>query len=156
TPNAHYHIANVLVDGASVGAVSSYAFNNVTANHTIAASFAIDTYTITGSAGANGTISPSGAVVVAYGASQTITITPNAHYHVADVMVDGSSVGAVTNCTVTNVTANHTIAATFASQAFIITATADTNGTISPSGSVAVAGGASQTFTFTADLHYHV
>ena len=35
------------MDGISVGAVTSYTFTNVTANHTIAASFAIDTYTIT-------------------------------------------------------------------------------------------------------------
>ena len=54
TPDANYHVADVLVDAASVGAVTSYTFTNVTANHTIAASFAIDTYTITASAGSNG------------------------------------------------------------------------------------------------------
>ena len=70
-------MADVLVDGVSVGAVTSYTFTNVTANHTIAASFAIDTYTITASAGANGTISPSGHVTVNYGANQTFTITPD-------------------------------------------------------------------------------
>ena len=59
-PGGHYHVADVLVDGVSVGAVTSYTFTNVTANHTIAASFAIDTFTITASAGANGSISPSG------------------------------------------------------------------------------------------------
>ena len=47
----------MLVDGGSVGAVTSYTFTNVTANHTIAASFAINTYTITATAGANGSIS---------------------------------------------------------------------------------------------------
>ena len=50
-------------------------------------------YTITASAGANGTISPSGAVTVSYGASQSFTITPNSGYHVADVKVDGVSQG---------------------------------------------------------------
>jgi len=39
TPNTGYVILDVLVDGVSVGAVSSYTFNNVTANHTIAANF---------------------------------------------------------------------------------------------------------------------
>ena len=85
-------MADVLVDGASVGAVTSYTFTNVTANHTIAASFAIDTHTITATAGANGTISPTGAVTVNHGASQTFTITPATSYHVADVLVDGASV----------------------------------------------------------------
>src|SRR5439155_2970915 len=52
-------------------------------------------YTITASAGSNGSISPSGAVTVNSGASQSFTITPAANYHVADVLVDGSSVGAM-------------------------------------------------------------
>src|SRR2546425_4519647 len=43
-------------------------FTSVTANHTISASFAINTYTITASAGANGNIDPTGAVTVNYGA----------------------------------------------------------------------------------------
>jgi hypothetical protein len=116
TPNTGYHVAGVMVDGSSVGAVTTYTFTNVTANHTIAASFAPNIYTITASAGSNGTISPSGAVVVNHGASQTFTITPNTGYYVADVLVDGSSVGAVTTYTFTNVTANHTISATFSTE----------------------------------------
>jgi hypothetical protein len=99
TPEANYHVADVLVDGASVGAVTSFTFTNVTANHTISATFAIDTRTITASAGAHGAISPAGAVTVNYGASQSFTITPEANYHVADVLVDGASVGAVTSFT---------------------------------------------------------
>ncbi|MDQ7787263.1 MAG: CARDB domain-containing protein, partial [Thermodesulfovibrionales bacterium] len=71
-------------------------------------------YTITASAGAGGSISPSDTVTVDYGADQSFTITPNANYHVADVLVDGSSVGAVTSYTFNIVTANHTISASFA------------------------------------------
>ena len=48
------------------------------------------------------------------GGSQTFTVTPDAGHHVLDVVVDGSSVGAVTSYTFTNVTTNHTIAASFA------------------------------------------
>ena len=110
----HYHIAGVLVDGTSVGAVASYTFTNVTAAHTISASFATDANAITASAGANGSISPSGGVSVGYGANQSFTITPAAKYLVADVLVDGSSVGAVTSYAFANVTAAHTISATFA------------------------------------------
>jgi hypothetical protein len=121
TPAADYHVADVLVDGVSVGAVTSYNFTNVTANHTIAASFAITTFTINASAGANGSITPSGAVVVNSGADQAFTITPAAHAHVADVLVDGVSVGAVTSYNFTSVTANHTIAASFALDSFTLT-----------------------------------
>ncbi|GAH77647.1 unnamed protein product, partial [marine sediment metagenome] len=49
---------------------------------------------ITASAGANGGITPSGSVNVNYGGSQAFTITPDTGYHIADVLVDGSSVGA--------------------------------------------------------------
>jgi hypothetical protein len=60
TPDVGYHIVDVLVDGSSVGAVPTYTFTNVTANHTISATFAINIYTITASAGAHGAIVPSG------------------------------------------------------------------------------------------------
>ena len=61
------------------------------ANHTIDATFAPNTYTITSTAGANGTITPLGATVVNSGASQAFTITPNAGYHILDVKNDGVS-----------------------------------------------------------------
>jgi len=115
TPNPGYQIAAVTVDGVSVGAVTGYTFDNVTANHTIAATFAAITYTITASAGTGGAISPSGSVTVASGASQTFSITPNPGYQIAAVTVDGVSVGAVTGYTFDNVTANHTISANFMS-----------------------------------------
>jgi hypothetical protein len=156
TPNSGYHVADVLVDGHSVGAVTSYTFTNVSADHTISVTFAINTYTITASAGANGSISPSGAVGVSHGANQTFTITPNSCYHVADVLVDGSSVGPVTSYTFTNVTANHTISATFAINPYTITATAGVNGSISPSGAVTVNCGSGQTFTITPNPGYTV
>lgn len=71
------------------------------------------TYTITASAGANGSISPSGDVVVDAGVDQTFTITPDSGYVISDVKVDGVSKGAVNSYTFTNVTANHTISVTF-------------------------------------------
>src|ERR671931_1409317 len=109
----------------------------VPANHTIAASFAADVKTITASAGANGSISPAGAVSVNCGSNQTFTITPAACYHVADVLVDGGSVGAGSSYTFSNVTVNHTISASFAVDVKTITASAGAGGAISPSGAVA-------------------
>ena len=136
--------------------VTSYRFSNVTANHTISATFAINSYTITATAGANGTITPSGATTVNSGASQTYSITPDTGYHVADVFVDGSSVGTVTSYTFSNVTANHTISATFAINSYTITASAGANGTITPSGATTVNSGASQAYSITPDTGYHV
>ncbi|MBN2098201.1 MAG: PKD domain-containing protein [Dehalococcoidia bacterium] len=75
---------------------------------------ALPTFTITASAGENGSIDPSGEVVVTEGGSQSFAITPATGYHVEDVLVDGASVGAVTTYEFTNVTDNHTISVSFA------------------------------------------
>src|SRR5262249_32972120 len=53
---------------------------------------------------------------------QAFTIAANACYHILDVVVDGSSVGAVASYTFTNVQTNHTIAASFAPNASTLTA----------------------------------
>jgi len=71
------------------------------------------TQTITATAGAGGSISPSGAVIVDYGDNQTFTILPDSGYCIADVIVDDISAGSLTTYTFTAVTANHTIEATF-------------------------------------------
>ena len=70
--------------------------------------------TISATAGANGAISPSGTFPVNYGGSQSFTITPNAGYSVANVLVNGVSVGAVSSYTVTNVQASYNVYAEFA------------------------------------------
>ena len=71
------------------------------------------TYTITASAGQGGSISPNGSVSVAKGADQKFTITPSEGYEIADVKVDGQSVGKVETYTIGDVNENHTIAASF-------------------------------------------
>jgi hypothetical protein len=113
-PNPCYHVANVQVDGGSVGAVTTYTFTNVQADHTISVSFAINgPYTITATAGTGGSISPSGAVGVACGATQAFSMSPAGGFSILDVKADGSSVGAVASYQFTNVQANHTIDAQF-------------------------------------------
>ena len=70
-------------------------------------------YTITATAGEGGSITPTGEVSVKEGASQTFAIAAQEGYAIADVLVDGQSVGVVDSYTFENVTANHTIAALF-------------------------------------------
>ena len=70
-------------------------------------------HTIKATAGANGSISPSGWTSVREGWDQTFTITPDKGYAVAKVLVDGKSVGAVMSYTFKNVTKDHTIEAIF-------------------------------------------
>jgi hypothetical protein len=68
---------------------------------------------VTASAGSNGSIGPNGTVTVNRGTSQTFAITPATGHYVVNVIVDGTPVGAVPSYTFTNVTANHTITASF-------------------------------------------
>ncbi|MCX6345305.1 MAG: DUF6055 domain-containing protein [Armatimonadetes bacterium] len=156
-PNIGYTVSQMTVDSVNQGAISSYTFTNVTANHTIAAAFStVPTWTITASAGSGGSISPTGAVVVNQGSSKTFTITPNTGYSVSQVTVDSVNQGAITSYTFNNVTANHTISATFTAQVNTITASAATGGTITPSGAVGVNYGANQSFTIAANANYAI
>lgn len=111
--NGCSQIDSVVVDGISVGAVTSYELVNVTGTHTIDAYFSTLTYSVVASAGSNGSISPSGTSNVNCGDTLTYTITANGGYGILDVLVDGSSVGAVSSYSFNTITANHTISASF-------------------------------------------
>ena len=70
-------------------------------------------YTIEATAGAGGSISPSGSVSVREGRDQTFTITPDKGYAVSNVKIDGKSIGAVKSYTFENVSRTHTIEVVF-------------------------------------------
>ena len=128
TPITGYHVATITVDGTalsgtalSTAIASGYAFTSIAANHTITATYAINTYTIIASVtGGNGTISPTGTTTLNYGASQAYTFTPTTGYQVASITVDGVALsGATLAAAITNgypfsnVSANHTIAVAY-------------------------------------------
>ena len=156
TAASGFNVQDVLVDGVSQGAITDYTFTGVTAAHTISATFVAGAFTITATAGANGTITPAGSVSVTSGADQTFSIAANSCYQIADVVVDGLSQGVIATYTFTNVTAPHTISATFSQLSYNITATAGANGSITPGGVTSVNCGADQTFTITADACYQI
>ena len=70
-------------------------------------------YDIEADAGRGGEISPDGRVRVRRGENQTFRITADDGWEIADVEVDGESVGAVERYTFENVRTDHTISATF-------------------------------------------
>ena len=117
TPNIGYHIASIIIDGNSVTVTNPAAqqvnFINVQTNHTIAATFAVNTYTVTVTQSSNGQITPA-TTIINYGRSQTFSITANPGYYTADVRINGSSIGPISSYTFTNVQAAYTITATFA------------------------------------------
>jgi outer membrane protein assembly factor BamB len=104
TPGTTYYFrAQAVGDSTAYGSELSFTTTSVSV-------------TITASAGTNGTISPSGAVIVPYGGSQTFTMKPNKGYYIATLTVDGSPVTPAPRYTFTNVTMNHTISVTFAAK----------------------------------------
>ena len=160
TPGAGFYLADVIVDGVSVSPTPPkygtypYTFTNVTSDRTIRAVFAPNP-TIQATADQGGTILPTGAVMVQYGANQSFTITPNAGYALTDLLVDGASVLSEPQFTsyihtLTNVTTDHAIRAVFRPNPVIATA-ANSGGTISPAGPVTVQYGGSQIFSITPD-----
>ena len=127
-PDRGYEIDRVRVDGDSERVRSSYTFEEVTENHTIRVTFTetdeggdddddddddggITYLTITATAGEGGSISPDGRVQVAYDRNKSFIIQADEGYELADVLVDGRSVGAVGRYTFEKVHKNHTITA---------------------------------------------
>ncbi len=86
SPAANYHVVTP-VGGTCGGTLSgnTYTTNAVTANCTVIASFAIDTYTVTPSSSGNGTISPDTPQSVTSGATKAFVLAPSAGYHVLSV-----------------------------------------------------------------------
>ncbi len=82
-------------------------------DYAIVAVFEQITYTITATAGEGGSIYPEGKIEVGFRANQTFTITPDTCYRIADVLVNGESVGAVEEYTFRDVYGEHTIHAEF-------------------------------------------
>ncbi len=116
-PATGYHIANITVNEQSVpvtnSAGQSYQFSAVSADGSITATYAINTYTITVTQTDNGQISPE-TINVNYGGSQSFTITPDNGYSITSLTIDSLTVEIASEYTFSNVHASHTITATFA------------------------------------------
>jgi hypothetical protein len=116
-------------------------------------------WTIEASAGAGGSIDPSGNLSVDEGSDQSFTITPDVGYHISDVLVEGVSVGSVDKYNFTAVSADHTIVAMFEADAEVtwaITASAGPGGSIAPEGDVVVMDGGNPSFTVTPNTGHHI
>ncbi len=112
-------------------------------------------YTITATAGPNGSVSP-GSATVDPGADVAFTATPSVGYQVATWYLDGDEVQIGGEAyTLGNIRANHTVHVTFRQLQYTITATAGPNGSVSPT-SVTVSFHGNVTFTATADFSYEV
>ncbi len=157
-----YIISDVLVDGQSVGSISSYSFTNVIANHTISATFEIipagEVVIVVNADTEGGSVSPTGTQTITEGEDFTFTVTPDACYEIGIVTVNGNEVSLDENnsYTIANVTEPQSINATFNRLSYIITASASEGGTITPSGNVEVNCGDNKEFVITPNEGYEI
>ena len=145
-----YKLTSVILDDSSQtipsqteasGEVMTISLENITSNHNLVVTSEPFKYTITTSAGSNGSITPS--ATVNYGSSKTINISPSTGYEVNEVIVDGVNKGKITTYTFNNITDNHTISVTFKKldeQKFTVNCTTVQNGNISVSPTSATVG----------------
>ncbi len=156
-------LLEVKVNGVVVNPlpVNGVPFNNVTGDHTLVATFGDDSaiYTVTAASTGNGTVAPTTAQVTS-GGSELFTFVPADTYVVDKVTRDGLAVQHTGNTyNADNVTANTAISVSFKKvtvETFTITATAGTNGSISPAGPTTVNAGGSQLYTFTPSVEYQL
>lgn len=148
-PALHYHFVQ-WSDGATANPRTD---TNVQANVSVTAQFAIDTFTLTYAAGANGSISGTSPQTVGYGSSgAAVTAVPSTGYHFVQ-WSDGSTANPRTD---TNVQGNLSVTAQFAINTYSLTYAAGANGTISGASSQTVNYGASgTTVTAVPSPQYH-
>jgi outer membrane protein assembly factor BamB len=151
TPNTGYAVAWWLVDGRTVqNGGKTFKLSNVTANHTVSVVFDIQIFTLTPSAGPNGTMSLDPPKNVIYGSAIAFTATPNTGYGVAWWLVDGKTVqNGGRTFRLSNVTANHAVSVTFDMLIYTLTPSAGPNGAISPDTPKSVTYGSAVLFTAT-------
>jgi len=154
--NTGYTVDKWKVDGADVQTGgTTYTLSAITATHTVSVNFKILTYTVTGTAGANGSISPTSAVVN-YNGSQLFTAIANTGCTVDKWKVDGADVQTGgTTYTLSSITATHTVSVSFKILTYTVTGTAGANGSINPLSAVVNYNG-SQLFTAVANTGYTV
>jgi hypothetical protein len=109
TPNPTYSFEKWMEDGVEVSTENPYSFT-VERERDLVAVFSQGLfYTITATAGVNGTISPDGSVFVEPGEDKTFTMIPNSGCQVSKVLVDGIDCGPIPSYTFRSVNEDHTI-----------------------------------------------
>ncbi len=150
TPNAGYHISSVTGCGGSLSG-STYTTGPVTSAGTVSAAFAINTFTVSATAGTGGSISP-GTRTVNYNGTTTFTVTPAAGYSISSVTGCGGSLSGSTYTT-GPITSNCTVTAGFG---YKVTPSAGAGGTISPATPQMVNLNGTTSFTVTPNAGYHI
>ncbi len=173
TANDYAHIKAITINGRNVnddelaniinnGYITLNFITDIE-NYQIYVDFALDTLTIIASTNGHGTLSPSGNIVLDYGSSKLFTATANAGYYLTKVEVDGVALSEddmqkfnSDGYLFENITQNHTIYAEFEIYKYIINASTNGNGQISPSGASTYEYGENGDYQITANTGYTI
>lgn len=156
TPDIGFLISDVKIDNISVGAISSYTFDNVTSNHSLSAVFSHITFTIKSGSKSGGSVSYPGTTTVNYGSNMVYSITPDIGYQIDDVIVDNKSIGPVSFYTFSNITYNHEISASFSAITYTVNVATNEGGTVNPAGKIVVSYGSDLRLTFAPDNGFKI
>ncbi|MFH1150254.1 MAG: DUF5719 family protein [Actinomycetota bacterium] len=143
TPDAGYHVATVTDNGVPQAPVSPYQVLDVTADHAVVATFALNEYQVDASVqGGHGSVDPP-AQTVSQGGNAVIDITPDTGYEIETITDNGAFVPVSNPYTIVGVTENHDVVVTFDIQEFAVTAAvAGGNGAVNPASQIIDYGGA--------------
>ena len=165
TPATGYSISSITGCGGTLSG-NTYTTGPVTANCTVTAAFALNTYTVTPSAGSGGSISPSTPQTVSNDAATSFTVTPATGYSISSVTGCGGSLSGNTYTT-GPITADCTVTASFSSTStggstggttttYTVTPSAGSGGSISPATPQTVSSNAATSFTVTPATGYSI
>jgi hypothetical protein len=158
TPNVGYKVRDWQVNSQAVqSGGNSYTLSNIVEDATVQVTFIPERVTVTPTAGAHGSISPSSIQTIDGGGDISFTATPESGYTVDRWLVAGFSLqSGGTTFSLTNVTADVTVQVTFKPNRFTVTPSAGANGSISPNTPQSVDAGGTITFTASPNSGYVV
>ncbi|MDE6661250.1 MAG: hypothetical protein K2J93_05465, partial [Anaeroplasmataceae bacterium] len=156
-PDTGYYVKNVRLDNRQdLGQISSYIFERVVNDHSLHIEFEQYTYTITHNTPEHGRIEADGDLTVPYGSDRTMTFTPDEGFVIADVKINGISVGALSGYTFLNIQENQDVVVEFEQIFFNIDVQISGNGSMNPNESLTVPYGTNQTFVITPEQGYYI
>ncbi len=146
TADESHFIDDVIINGNSFGSIDFFNFTEVYSNQTIEVLFTKKTFSIKIISNSNGTTIPSQSEIFEYGDNKKIIFSPDHGFHVSNILIDGSTVGALSEYTFSNITSNHTVEVFFKINLYSIWVSYQGSGTIIPGTINTIEHGTSQNF----------
>ncbi|GEM_PF-6917677 len=156
-------VDNEIASLAEAESSQTFTVYNVTSDATLNVSFKKKQYTISVVSGLNGSVNPSGSVVVDHGDDKAFTITPNTGYEIDVATYGGADIiglltgsGDIKTFTALDIISDAALNVSFKKRQYTISVVSGSNGSVNPSGSVLVDHGDDKTFTITPDVGYEI